>query len=95
MFSKRSISLTLLYNYGIKHYIVNGERIAGLNFHVFTVFRSTVKAFHEYKLLSLIVLHDEHLWQRQHESISDCGMIRLQKLVGPIKCKSKDVAMMN
>ena len=54
-----------------------------------------MKAFHEYKLLSLIVLHDEHLWQRQHESISDCGMIRLQKLVGPIKCKSKDVAMMN
>ena len=29
-----------------------------------------MKVFHEYKCLSLIVLNNEHLWPRQHESIS-------------------------
>ena len=78
MFSKRNISLILFYNYGIKHYTINGERIAGLNFHIFTVFRSTVKVFQEYKCLSLIALHNEHLWARQRKSISVKTLMELK-----------------
>ena len=47
-------------------YTVNRERFTGLNF-CFSWFSELRKFFHEYKHLSLIVLH---LWPKQHESIS-------------------------
>ena len=47
---------------------VNMERFAGLNFVFFTVFKSTVKVFREYKHLCLFTLNNEHFRPRQCES---------------------------
>ena len=51
-------------------YTVNGEKFAKLNFQSFHSFQEYRKVFREFKHFSLIVLNNEHLWPRDHESIS-------------------------
>ena len=56
----------------LSQYTVDGERFAGLNFHVFYGFPGYRKSVsvNIRKCLSLIILNNEYLWPRQRENIS-------------------------